>query len=543
METLGNKDNDLSVKYGNIFIELEDNNSYKWLHNEKVYMRGNIFFKGKICEIDEITHLFDEAAAQDQDHIADLLREFDGNFNVIYLSRTGEVIACSDRVRSMPLLLWNLSSGGIIIKDELSENLIRKTGIRQDKLSCFRHCLYVDNDYTLFNNVRQIGAGKYALIRSNEIYIYNYYKYEYAKERNTEKEKCVDLIYDSYMEMIDRVLKVLNGRQAVIPLSGGHDSRLMLWLLAELGYDNVITYTYGIKGNGESLVSQNVAKYFGIKSYFVQYKEKPMQKLFKEYVYDYSMKSSSGTGVPCLQEWYAVWWLKDNEIINEDTFIIPGYTGDFLQGCHLSRDAIKKKNWSFEELINHIRVRYYREYDQRYKYMKEYILNAIIEDVLQTSPQKEMYSSDELNEIVERYDLYNRQSKYIVNAVRAYDYWGIKWLTPMFEKNQLDVWGGIDNSLRYNRILQLEFEKKYYSTEFQNIPFYVPYYGNRIQELTRATIKGLSYFHYMYGYYGIKKMKGITDWLNGRLRNVDIYSKDAMLEAFDLGQTTQNRKD
>lgn len=45
----------------------------------------------------------------------------------------------------------------------------------------------------------------------------------------------------------------------------------------------------------------------------------------------------------------------------------------------------------------------------------------------------------EANELLERFDLENRQGAFIVNATRVYDYFGLQWLIPFFECAQFQA--------------------------------------------------------------------------------------------------------
>ena len=47
-------------------------------------------------------------------------------------------------------------------------------------------------------------------------------------------------------------------KKAVVLLSGGLDSRLIISKLSELGYDNLHSYTYGPKHNYEAKIAEIV---------------------------------------------------------------------------------------------------------------------------------------------------------------------------------------------------------------------------------------------------------------------------------------------
>ena len=128
------------------------------------------------------------------------------------------------------------------------------------------------------------------------------------------------------------MIKYSNGRQAVIPLSGGNDSRLIAYYLVKNGYKNVIAYTYGSKENSEIEISKRVAEFLKIERYFVEYKHKSMQKKFNNKNLYKKMADYCGRGVcnPHIQEWEAISSLLQEKIITKDSVVLPGFTGDLL---------------------------------------------------------------------------------------------------------------------------------------------------------------------------------------------------------------------
>ena len=73
-----------------------------------------------------------------------------------------------------------------------------------------------------------------------------------------------------YEDTFSRLISWLDGRQAVIPLSGGYDSRLIALMLKELGYNNVLCFTYNTGGaKWEVDISRRVAKNLGFCWHYV----------------------------------------------------------------------------------------------------------------------------------------------------------------------------------------------------------------------------------------------------------------------------------
>ena len=74
---------------------------------------------------------------------------------------------------------------------------------------------------------------------------------------------------DVTLGIIDRMMKSLDGRELVVPLSAGRDSRLIVSAIHHLGYRNVRCFAYGRPGNFEAQASKAIAEKLGFKWRFV----------------------------------------------------------------------------------------------------------------------------------------------------------------------------------------------------------------------------------------------------------------------------------
>ena len=74
-------------------------------------------------------------------------------------------------------------------------------------------------------------------------------------------------------------------------------------------------------------------------------------------------------------------------------------------------------------------------------------------------------------EIFEQWIYREDQPKAIQNATRIYEFYGVKWATPFFEKPQFELWSSIDNSLRYQNKAFKEMEKNLFEGSICDVPF------------------------------------------------------------------------
>src|SRR3546814_13651055 len=99
--------------------------------------------------------------------------------------------------------------------------------------------------------------------------------------------------------------------QWIIPLSGGHYSSLVVSYLYKLVVKNVICYSYGIKGNLQSVISEQVAKALGYQWIFIEYDDQSIKDLQDTGLIDeYIEYAFNGTSVPHMQDFLATYFLK-----------------------------------------------------------------------------------------------------------------------------------------------------------------------------------------------------------------------------------------
>ena len=54
------------------------------------------------------------------------------------------------------------------------------------------------------------------------------------------------------------------------------------------------------------------------------------------------------------------------------------------------------------------------------------------------------------------FNVQERQAKFIVNSVRAYEYFGYEWLIPLWDNALFDFWAKVPITLRYQRRLYFQ---------------------------------------------------------------------------------------
>ena len=127
-----------------------------------------------------------------------------------------------------------------------------------------------------------------------------------------------------------------NGRQIIVPLSGGLDSRFIVTGLRKFNYKNVICISYGLKNNIEAILAKKIAKKLGYKWIFIEYKPKKFKRYFYSEDYNkYLTYCDSLTSIHFIGEYYMLKELDDNSLIEKDAIFVNGQSGDFITGNHI----------------------------------------------------------------------------------------------------------------------------------------------------------------------------------------------------------------
>lgn len=104
------------------------------------------------------------------------------------------------------------------------------------------------------------------------------------------------------------MLRRIGNREIVVPLSGGLDSRTIVYYLKKLGCKNVICLSYGRKSSFEVKISKQVAERLGYKWILCEYTAQKWKDLYSSADYNnFLLFSGHGSEIGCIQ---ALAWLQ-----------------------------------------------------------------------------------------------------------------------------------------------------------------------------------------------------------------------------------------
>ena len=294
----------------------------------------------------------------------------------------------------------------------------------------------------MFDGIKQLQTGEYLSLNSNNLSTNYYYLYEHYEPEEFDEKKLMTELDNTCDKIIKKAIEYANNRQIVIPLSGGYDSRLIALKLKQLGYSNIVTFTYGLPNNKESIISEQIAKTLGFKWFFIEYNSNLLTKeLINSGLLDkYETYASNAVSLPHIQDFYAIKKLLDNNLIEKNAVVIPGHAADFVAGSHIPEELYQ--NISYKRVIDYIFENHYF-LNQTIK-----ISNDLYNKLSLQLSKKDIITNIEIANEYEKWDWKERQAKFIANSVRVYDYFKLDWWLPFWDFDFIEFWQKVPFILR-----------------------------------------------------------------------------------------------
>lgn len=383
-----------------------------------------------------------------------------GHFAVI-LPLGRRVVAAVDKVRSYPVF-YSFDGKAADISNSAGV-LKRKNGLSEsDPLSLleFQMAGYVTGGETLYRDLFQLQAGEVLLwdgqMRAPDTR--RYYLFYSGEDRQEKEDTLVDELGVLTDTIFSRIMEEANGAPIWVPLSAGLDSRLVLCKLKQLGYDDLHAFSYGPPRNHEAKWAQYVAGKIGVPWLFVPYKGKDIREFFSSEIRkEYWRFSGEFSTLPFMVDEFALLSLKRMDRIPENAILINGQSGDFISGGHLSGyhsgiTPYGTQTFGVDVLLKMIVEKHLSlNMSLLSAHNLERISGKIIGllDIEKTG----RLTTEEVAKYYEWWEWQERQSKYVVNGQRSYDYFGHRWYLPLWADEYLMFWPRIPLELRFRQRL------------------------------------------------------------------------------------------
>ena len=366
-----------------------------------------------------------------------------------------------DRVRSYPLYFRTTDAVTTIYfsgAEELRKIDVSRTDAESLAEVSIELAGYSISDQTIVPGLNNLSAGHYAVL-TDRAQTVCYSKY-YTKSVRSENE-VADLeenLRRLTLAIIHRLIERTNGRWIVVPLSAGHDSRLIVSGLWKLGYLKVKCFSYGTSGNFEAQCAARIASKLGYEYRFVPINKRIETTFLKLPDFEKFVSFADGySGIPYIQGLSATQYLLSDGWITRDDILVNGNSGDFISGGHIPslrslhhETDSRLPSWVIPQLLKkHFSL--WESNDTRPQKIK--ILGQIEQWFGSYFDEDETFDQENEHLAFECFELMHRQAGYVIQGQRIYDFYNLDWALPLWDPEYIDFWKSVPISLKIDQTL------------------------------------------------------------------------------------------
>jgi len=375
----------------------------------------------------------------------------------LVITNNNIVIAATDVARTYPLF-YNYNSTTLVISSQATKVAENKNlKVNKNNLLSYRMSGYTTGNGTLWTGIKGLLAGQFLLLNKN-LSINTYYNTLSRSKGDFNNLDYKKKLKDNIFNLLEHTINKAAGRRIVIPLSAGLDSRLIASGLKYMGYKNVTCFSYGLKNNFEAIMAKKIADALNFKWKFIEISQKNIKKFYKSELYlSYFAKNLDGCATPGIQDIYPIYKLKKLKYFSDEDIIVNGNSGDFTTGGHLPiisstwKKTINLKN-AFNQSINTHLQKHYTLWEGLRNKKNDLIIKKLLFKQLEEYPLKLKQKIDPFI-LPELLEFHNRQTKFVINLQRIYDFYDIDWLLPLWNKEVIDFWKEVPLKEKINQKL------------------------------------------------------------------------------------------
>jgi len=448
-------------------LQLLINSDNSWIYRE--IKNGYILYKGNFSswniELENFISIISDHTLDNQS-IVEYISSIQGNFSLV-VSTDFRTIASVDHIRSNPL--YYLINNDLIITDDVS--YLRKQSGEEFNISGPSKIQVLMSGYTLFEDtiytrIKSFLPGQVILSCCGNTSVYNINSYQVwfnkKYKQNRSLEFLISRFNDVILDVMSNTIDSLDNRQVVIPLTSGYDSRLIASIFRYYNYENVICYTYGTSNNFEAISARELANDLGYKWIFIELRIKEQISFYKsDDFFSYLEYADTPDSVPYYQGLYSVKYLKEKKLIDNNAVFINGNSGDFISGGHVSKFYQHCNNSHLTKSVFDIII---SNYYSLWGYKKTLSNIDVITSKINYEHRriKDIYSTDvDICDFIYYYEFVNRQSKYVIQGQKTFEYYGYDWRLPLWDPKMIAFWAPISNCYKNDQLLYKSTIEKY----------------------------------------------------------------------------------
>ncbi|MEK9662368.1 MAG: asparagine synthase C-terminal domain-containing protein, partial [Alphaproteobacteria bacterium] len=435
------------------------------------WFRGHV--RGRSAEA-----LASEAATLSRAGVEAWLRALDGHFALV-LTGPDWSLAAVDRVRSSPLL-WARHNSRLLVSSD-GPALRAALDLGPDDLDnvqgdAFAMAGFTVGDATLYRGIRQLLPGTYLLDAPDMPgTVESYHRWRPHQPAGAEAGDLATVLSRLHESLIARLVEDAAGRPILVPLSAGLDSRFLASGLAAAGYKNVHCVAYGRAGNREAVVSEQIARRLGYRWSFVPYTNAIVRTAWASDDHRaYEAYADSFTAIPFPQDYVALTVLRERDDLPADTVVVNGQTGDFITGNHVPRSLIGHAGGTDDirmaRIVDALVAKHFKHWTGLATPERMARIRGLLSDEIAAAGGLPGDPADDFG-VYEYSEFVDRQAKYVINGQRLYEYLGLDWRLPFWDRDYLDFWERAPLSAKANQALYRDvLERDNWGGVWRDIP-------------------------------------------------------------------------
>lgn len=417
---------------------------------------SELWLKGEIYNFDS-KDLINNFRNKNKEDVKNLINNLDGNFSFIYQDKK-KIYACVDKISSIPIFYY-IGDTKIYIspKTYLLDDIIDFKNVNKNScLAVIMSGYSVGND-TLYNNLKKLNCGEFIFYdkSSKNINFIDYYNYLplSLKLDDTEenyKKKYIDTTFKIFKKLYNYSLK--KNKKIAISMSAGLDTRLIVSTLREIGANNIIGFSYGLRNNSEAKAAKKLCDYLNIPWKFSEFSNYKLKKIilsndfikFRKITDTYYSTSD-------YSDYFAIKELIENNYL-KNSIIVNGHSGDFIAGGHMLNDFYENdyKNDFLRNGARAIIKKHFRLWPNLVNRKNDETIENLLVNRMKML-NVEIKDEKQIFGILENIQLQERQSKHCLSRQRNYENFNLSWALPLWDNEYLSFWDKIPFNLKLNK--------------------------------------------------------------------------------------------
>lgn len=183
---------------------------------------------------------------------------------IIYDKKNDELFVYTDQLADKKIFFFD-SNEKFIFSSRMNDIFKRvdKKEVDFDKESCVTLLTlgFMIDDHTLLKQIKKLAAGSFIKVKNNKACVKSYFKFNNDQTNfNSEEqiiEKLDELFRNSVKLQFEKDLEY--NYKHIASLSGGLDSRMVNFVASDLGYKEILNYTFSQSGYMDATIAMEIA--------------------------------------------------------------------------------------------------------------------------------------------------------------------------------------------------------------------------------------------------------------------------------------------